>query len=67
MSSLLLKSIVFEDSEGNTITIDLPEPIHLQDWVDNTKSSACFYTGVITGASISKLGKFLEQEKEEQA
>ncbi len=67
MSYVRLKSICFEDSEGNTITIDVPEPIHLQDWVDNTKSSACFYTGVIMGASIARLAEFVKQEKEEQA
>lgn len=64
MSYLLLKSIVFEDSKGNTITIDSPGPIYFKDLFDNTESSACFYTSVIISASITRLAEFLEQEKE---
>lgn len=67
MSYLRLKSICFEDSEGNTITIDSPGPIDFEDLFDNTKTSAYFYTAAIIGASIARLAEFVKQEKEEQA
>ena len=60
MSYVRLKSICFEDSEGNTITIDSPGPIYFEDLVNNTKTSAYFYTAAIISVSIARLAEFVK-------